>query len=632
MKDNAHHLVLHAICSAALACRTKVRGVTAVIEQSALPKTAVSDEAAAAQEWALTATTVGGSGIARQESRRAHRVVYEPRDSRPITATLPKRAAAVMLYDNTQRLHCLAFDLDAKSGYSPEQVRAESVDLAHLLRSCGFVAWIDESPSGGRHVYAPLATPVAFLELRPYLAGLRKRFPTLDITPLANRTAGCIRPTGSPHPQGGYQRLVTPIEQVRADLATGSHRDAWMRLKFVVPAEEQTAQQPVLDVTDTVVDLRGRRLPAWAESLATSGDQTARYRSDSHTRMAVAGAAAYAGWNNADYVRAINTRWPWLRASYTAKGRSLANAAVYDLEKAHSNAPGKKPDRQSDTSHETRTRAGGSRPTESTNKQIRRWLTHATRLGRTHPHKSYSAAKQALVRAVGVMALLQDREWINAGTRAYGLQAGIHQGTVARMLHELADDGLIWKAKDHRGIHADVWVLNLAQARTATPWRGKVHGTRAVFRVLGGWQVAEVYEELVKRRGTPARAAEIATTLARAKSTVDEALGALAAYKLADGTAGWVVGPADPHTVAVQLGADELEANQIATYKAQRAKWRAYLAGLPRIRKHEDATQREAAQEVMWAAEWEMVEPPEPPWLDVIDIPPNRRRRLRDLA
>ena len=176
-----------------------------------------------------------------------------------------------------------------------------------------------------------------------------------------------------------------------------------------------------------------------------------------------------------------------------------------------------------------------------------------------------------------------------------------------------------------------MWVLNLDAARTATPWRGKVHGTRAVFRALGGWHVAEVYEELAKRRGTPARAGELATTLARAKSSVDEALGALAAYKLANGTAGWVVGPADPQTVAVQLGADALEANQVESYKVQRAKWRAYLAGLPRIRRDEAAAQREAAQDAMWAAEWELVEPPEPPWLEVVDIPPNRRR-LRDLA
>lgn len=606
--------------------------MTAVSESSALAESAFTDAAAAATEWALTAPVVGGSGVARQESRRGRKVAYEPRDSRPITTTLPKRAAAVMLFDAAHRIHCLAFDLDAKHAPAA-QVRSESGALASLLRSCGFVAWIDESPSGGRHVYAPLATPIAFLELRPYLAGLRKQFPTLDIAPLANRTGGCIRPSGSPHSLGGYQRLVTPIEQVRADLATGSHRDAWLRFKLVVPAEERTAQQPALDLTDnaTVVDLRGRRLPRWAEQLATSGDETGRYPSDSHTRMAIAGAAAYAGWTLNDYLTAINTRWPWLHASYTAKRRALAHAAGYDLQKAHSNNPGKTSDRQLHTSHRPRTRAGGNPATESPNKQIRRWLTHTTTLGRTHPHQAYSPAKQALVRAVGVMALLQDRSWINAGVRAYALQAGISEAWAGRLLHQLADDGVMWRAKKGEGTEADVWVLNLDAARTAAPWRGKVHGTRAVFRALGGWQVAEVYEELVKRRGSPARAAELATTLARAKSSVDEALGALAAYKLADGTAGWVVGAADPQAVAVQLGADELEANQIESYKAQRAKWRAYLATLPRIRKHEATTHREGTQEAMWEAEWELVEPPEPPWLDVVDVPPNKRR-LRDLA
>jgi hypothetical protein len=607
--------------------------MTAAVESLAFPENAFADASAAAPEWALVAPVVAGSGIARQESRRGRKVTYQPRDSRPITATLPKRAAAVMLFDDTHRLHCLAFDLDAKTGHPVEQVRAESVALAELLRSCGFVVFIDESPTGGRHVYAPLASPVAFIELRAYLAGLRKRFPTLDIAPLANRTGGCIRPSGSPHPHGGYQRLVTPIDQVRADLTAGSHRDAWMRLKLVVPAEQPEQPQPALDLTgdDPVVDLRGRRLPRWAEQLATHGDQTGRYRSDSHTRMAIAGAAAYSGWTPTDYLHAVNSRWAWLHASYTAKGRSIAHAAGYDLQKAHSNAPGEKTDRQGDTSHETRTRAGGAPQPESTNKQIRRWISHTTTLGRTHPHKAYSPAKQALVRAAGVMALLQDRSWINAGVRAYAIAAGISHKTAGQLLHELADDGVIWRAKQGHGTEADVWVLNLDQARTAAPWRGKVHGTRAVFRALGGWQVAEVYEELIRRRGTPVRAAELATTLARAKSSIDEALGALAAYKLADGTAGWVIGAADPQAVAVHLGADELEATQIRSYKEHRAKWRAYLAALPRVRKHETVVAREASQEAMWAAEWASVEPAEPPWLDMVDIPPNRRR-LRDLA
>lgn len=619
------------------ACRTKVRGVIAVHESSARPETAFRDAAAAAQEWALTASVVGGSGVMRQESRRGRKVVYHPRDSRPINTTLPRRAAAVMLYDAHARIHTLAFDLDAK--HTPAtQVRDESVALADLLRSCGFIAWIDESPSGGRHVYAPLAKPVSAIELRPYLAGLRKRFPSLDISPLTNRTEGCIRPTGSPHPHGGYQRLVTPIEQLHTDLATGSHRDAWMRLKLVVPAEKETAQpNTTLDLTDpaTVIDLRtpGRHLPAWAEQLATHGDHTGRYPSDSHTRMAIAGAAAYAGWSTTDYLRAINSRWTWLHASYTTKRRHLAHAAGYDLQKAHSNKPGKKTDRQGDTSSRPRTRGGTQAPVhESGKKQTRRWISHATTRGRTHPHRSYSPAKQALVRAVGVIALLQERTIINAGVRSYAIQAGISHKSAAEYLHDLEADGLMRRVREGEGIEADVWALNTDAARTAEPWRGKLHGTRTVFRVLGGWHVAEVYEELHRRNGTPARAAEIATTLARAKSTVDEALGTLAAYKLADGAAGWVLGPADPDDVAVQLGADELETHQIDTYREHRHRWRAYLAGLPRIRKHQAQTaHHHTDQQAMFEAEWELVEPPDPPWLDVVDIPPNKRR-WRDLA
>ncbi len=594
----------------------------ATVELDALPASAFTDTDAATAEWAATAHVVAAAGAMRQVSYTGKKASYRPRDQRLLTDRLPRVAAAVMLFDTNARLHCLAFDLDAK-GNPRELVRHESVGLAALLRSCGFGVWIDESPSGGRHVYARTATPISAIEVRTMARALRQRYSTLDIAPLSNAGHGCIRPTGSPHPSGGYQRRVTPDAHYHRALTEPPCADAWARLKLLIPALPEPATVSHDDDAEPVLDLRGPAIAGWAERIAVAGPPEGRYPSDSHARIAIAGAAARAGWTVGDYQRAIRARWHWLRASYQRKGRDVARAAAYDFTKSQSNAAAyRESARTSDTSHGS-TRAGG---TETVNIEIRRWINHAAATGRACPRGSYSPLKQAVVRSLGVFALLQGRRFVNGGVRGYAIQAAAGHDSVSRILHELADDGLIWRVSSGHGIEADVWALNLEGAANSKPWRGKLNGTRAVFRVLGGWQVAEVYEQLITNKGVEQSSAELARAIGRAKSTVDEALATMAAWKLAENSPklGWVIGSADPGKLSAHLGADVLEADQLTRYKEHRAAWRHYLQALPALRRAEQGMDSQA--QTLWDLETAAIPTDETEWWLLHD-PPARADR-----
>ncbi len=541
--------------------------------------------------WSHTAAVIAGKPAMRLAQPRGTGVAYPAGSQGPLTSELPSRPAAVMLYDETVQLHTLVLDFDAKKGYGRQLVAEEALDALQVLQGCGFAAWADYAPTGGWHVYARLHSPIPHASIVPLAKALRRRWASLDISPLVNRSSGCIRPTGSRHASGGYQSMYEHDKDSFAQLLErGTHAGAWATLLELFPAP--AAEDPTIELTDaTVIDLRGRSLPPRWEQIATNGGHD--YDSDSEARIAIAGAAARAGWSHQDYLRAVNTRWSWLRLAFEKKhsAEQVGRWAVYEFKKAQGNAESWKTVHQMDTSHVT-TR-GAARDTDldsSVNTQIRRWLTWATAEGRRATGGVYTPAQQAVVRAVGAMALTLNTTWINVGVRSLALATGLSHSGVAQILHQLEDDQLIWRTRRAQGIEADRWALNLEHTRHVEPWRGKVHGSLAVFRILGGHQVAEVYEELIRLREHEVTVTALANTLKRSRTTVTKALAALEGHQLARRSpTGWTQGTADPAVVATQLGADELEIIQRRSYATQRAKWREYLSTLPSVRATEAA-------------------------------------------
>jgi hypothetical protein len=131
---------------------------------------------------------------------------FPRRVERALTAVLPEGPAAVLLFDRHGFARTVVFDLDAKR-VGRRQVETDVAGLVAVLGLCG-VPWLrDGSVSGGQHVYVPLASPRHVGEVGRLLRAAARWLPSLDIS-LLNAGEGCIRPPGSRHRRGGYQRLL----------------------------------------------------------------------------------------------------------------------------------------------------------------------------------------------------------------------------------------------------------------------------------------------------------------------------------------------------------------------------------------------------------------------------------------
>src|SRR5699024_6070625 len=108
--------------------------------------------------------------------------------------------------------------------------------------------------------------------------------------------------------------------------------------------------------------------------------------------------------------------------------------------------------------------------------------------------------------------------------------------------------------------------------------RGKAHALRPAFEQLGA-PAALVYEAIEHGHGSSPITIQSRTGLSR--TAVTDALGTLSGWRLIDGdpTAGyWLTSTdADLERLAERFGITHARASKIATYRAQRRIWWAYL-------------------------------------------------------
>lgn len=158
--------------------------------------------------WRYLALSVAASDARwRLEDHGRYRSQRGPLDP----MVLPRRAAAVHIFDGQGLARTISFDLDAKV-HRPVDVETDCDRLIEELGEFGLSVMVDESPTGGRHVYLPLAEPLPQSVVLSLAGALSQRLMlrTLDLAPLRNARTGAIRPPGSAHPGGGHQQLITP--------------------------------------------------------------------------------------------------------------------------------------------------------------------------------------------------------------------------------------------------------------------------------------------------------------------------------------------------------------------------------------------------------------------------------------
>jgi len=562
--------------------------------------------AAATNAWRRFATVVAGRPRVRVSQDRGRS--YPRSCERELTDRLPAAPAAVLLFDEAASARCLAADFDTKAGQ--DQVDADAAGFTTLVQSCGGRVFADVSPAGGRHVYVPWAAPVPLSELRPVMQALHELFPSLDIAPMVNAAAGCIRPPGAVHRRGGYQQLTTPLQEAIGVASRPNGGEVWSALVDRLAPQLRAVKGDSHRLEQSPQALEGAYLPrpggpvpiaAAYERIARTGlYDTARYASPSEARQAVITAAAACGWRLADVAARLETgSWPGLAGFYARYRHHRRSALARDWRKALTHVERGRTARNSPT--RVGTHSGGSSGVEPSAEAksaaaegsdeygfVRSWWNGALAIERIRYTNRAGLSVRLVLRALGAMAQRRGTRYLDVGRRSLALACGLDDSTVAAVLRRLRDepDPVLVLLENHRGIHGDLYELRIPDAvKETSSWRrwraGRIEAIHPVFRELGP-TAALVYEQLST---VPTARREVAHDSALVPRTVDDALTALAAHGLAERVAGkgWRRGERSLDSVAEELNVPEVVEELAVRYRAERTAWQALLGAVPAL-------------------------------------------------
>jgi len=563
-------------------------------------------EAAAA--WRALAKLLAGRPICRESTNGGR--AYPKKGTRGLTDRLPAVPAAIPVFSAAGDTRLLVIDLDTSKADRAAVLR-DAAAVGDLVRRAGGRVISDESPSGGVHVYIPLAVPVAFQDARDFALALAARTPTMDPLPMLNLTDGLIRPPGSRHRSGGFQRLRGTLAAAYGVVKEPNPLSVWAALKEALAVElagvraDRTERDRIAagseDTTVGYVPRTGgqRELPADYLRIATTGlYDTARYPSPSHARQAVLASAAWAGMQLADVIgRVHGGAWPGL-ASFYARYRYAAarrkamvgdwRNAVAWVQKARANDTGVRPVRIYPTSRPATQRAAGAtlgsqqhRSTVVEFRFVREWWSAMVILERDRYPGRTGPAIRMVLRALGEAAMKTGSRYIEFGTRSLDVASGLDHTTVAKHLRQLRaeDDPLVYLVENDRGLLGDLYELRIPEEVAVRAgrqsWRaGKIRALRPVFRDLG-LPAAFVYEAL---EHSPDRATsfELAGVTGMARSTVYEALETLAAFNLVEQRGGrWsIVAATSLVVLAESLGCAAEISDRLHRHRLERQAFR----------------------------------------------------------
>ncbi|WP_235564165.1 hypothetical protein [Arthrobacter sp. Soil763] len=474
--------------------------------------------------------------------------------------------------------------------------------LGELLERCGIRYVADYSPSGGRHLYVPLADRVTAAEAREVVEALTLLAPSLDPGPHQNITDGCIRVPGSAHKAGGHQVLTTPLATAYDTLRRRNEAEAWNALRRALAPELRRRR----DLKARAAKLATIAAAPGTSPLSFGGSQspmrvlartglydTNRYASPSEARMAVLNHFAACGWTLEQVRREMAGQLPGLAALYKDKSHSdrlldkeWANACGW-VQKKPAPKTGAPSSLINDTSRpqptggatKTTSKAGAHQLVNDLENVLYAVLDH-----RLKERGREGLSLRLLLRAVLGYMRTMETDLLDVGCRTFASALGKHHGTVARLLPALqsASDGILTKVSAARGRNADTYLVQLPShfeqlARDLSWRRGKIYGIRPVFRVLG--DVAALTYEAIERGRLSPTTAEIVRSTALSRSAVDKALAEMAAHNMIQRSNGlWTVVVATNLTdLARRLGALDDAAEQITRHRLQRARWHAWL-------------------------------------------------------
>lgn len=524
------------------------------------------------------------------------------------------------LYDAQGTGRALAVDLDVSRG-GRGQVVADSDRLTTLLHDAGARFLVDESPSGGRHVWVPLSTRRSAVDLQRVIRALAVLLPSLDPAPALNVATGCLRPPGAAHPAGGHQQLLTPWARAVDAVRTGTDSAAWTRLLGALAPELTAADVHDADPAATVgpqATVHGggaRPLPDRYDAIARTGrHDEGRYRSPSEARMAVLASAAARGWSRADVQAMISDgRWPGLAGYYSryrphqrpgALGRDWNKAFHYaaiipspPVANSHTGELPTQPragrqtkaamkNQRSIADGELRNRNQVSHQHLSDYVHVRIWRTAVDLAISQRWSDRAGQSKRAVLAALAEAAHRRGSRYLDVGCRSLGLGSALEHSTVADVLRSLReeDDPFLVLLEDHRGERGDLYELRVPDALSdqaeTIPWRsGRLSGLHPVYRELGV-PAAHLYDAIGEVGSTDVDTLIDRSHLSRA--TVYRTAAVLASHGLLVRRGrGWSRTRLRLDVLARRLGIPSRIQALLTRYRAERLQWRALL-GLSR--------------------------------------------------
>lgn len=553
--------------------------------------------AAAAVAWRTLAEALA----ARKSMRvwRGHRQGYD-HVRRLATVNLPTLPAALPVFNRRGWARTLALDFDVKLGVG-HQLAHDVDEAVALITSVGGRVIVDRSPAGGHHVWVPLWAEHRLETLVPVLHAMRRRWPTLDITPMTNPAAGCLTGPGSPCVGGGYRQLLTPLEEAVDAVEQRCQPGTLGALRRALTASPQVPPQRAVvsgrdepdddepqrrDVVDTPPSSGSRKTPQDAldpalHAFATTGDVPSHRPgwTRSEARMAVLVQAVRAGLR-AEEVRDCITSglWRGLAAAFEKYGRRWDRRFLQEWHKAERLVMQRS--RKSQLPEHKKVFTGGIGWQRQWLAQALSWLAHTP-----VPHASPATARSVL-QAMGYIAWLSNSRLVSPGGRWLSIAAGmLAEATVWQTLRSLAsiEGAPIQLVAVHRGPRADTYELCTPrihdQPMVVTPDEAllvRVGKVPAVWRTIGhcARETFELIETLSVSSNTEVRKREVKRLARASNSAVDLAFARLAAFGLIETGRGWVRRtPRSLTEVARDHGVQDLVDQRLARHRAEHRSW-----------------------------------------------------------
>jgi hypothetical protein len=391
---------------------------------------------------------------------------YPPQHITPVTAAAPEQPWAIYLTDVEHAYWMLCFDLDGKTSEAAKAADQETAELSQLLTDAGLDPVICQSgPQGGRHIWIALREGVS-AELVHRLARLAKAlFTTLDLSPIMNTAAGCVRPPGAPHRNGGRSTVIYgDLDSLKCPIATQA--DVALAVEHLAQLVNDRAATERTDTfsADTVQDDRKHpHIPGIKRPLTPAA--VAALQADASTDDAsavlwrVLTAAADAHWQYSDVARFLETA-PGLEHARTRNENGCRIARTPDERKRVLR-------RQWDRAVAyiaSGRRVVGCDPTfDDRADAIAAHLLAVQSRADAAPGRWNSGggpADRRVLDALTILALQALNTDLEADTRRLALMAGIGRETARTALLRLAEDGWIKRTTAAEGRRAAHWKID----------------------------------------------------------------------------------------------------------------------------------------------------------------------------